>query len=140
MLAERGELSFGLSRAESIGSPLADRRGKSSQIKYLSCLIPAPCLFQAAILLGVADGRQFRDADFIHPPDGLGDGYRVETRIVTLEGPDVLKIPGSATFASAKAGASSLSTTVGPASAPSRSVLETKPRQKFSVELASEKT
>ena len=37
-------------------------------------------------------------ADFIDPPDGLGDGYRVETRIVTWEGPEVLKIPGSATF------------------------------------------
>lgn len=29
---------------------------------------------------------------------GLGDGFRVETRIVTWESPDILKIPGSAAF------------------------------------------
>lgn len=37
-------------------------------------------------------------ADFVDHPDGLGDGFRVETRIVTWEAPNVLKIPGSATF------------------------------------------
>jgi HlyD family secretion protein len=48
--------------------------------------------------LGVEEKRVNVIADFIDPPNGLGDGYRVETRIVTWESPDVLKIPGSATF------------------------------------------
>ena len=37
-------------------------------------------------------------ADFIDPPDGLGDGYRVEARVVIWEASEVLKVPGSATF------------------------------------------
>ena len=37
-------------------------------------------------------------ADFVDSPDGLGDGYRVETSIVTWENADVLKVPGSAAF------------------------------------------
>jgi HlyD family secretion protein len=47
--------------------------------------------------LGVEEKRVNVIANFIDPPDGLGDGFRVETRIVTWESPDVLKIPGSAT-------------------------------------------
>ena len=37
-------------------------------------------------------------AYFVDSPDGLADGYRVETRIVTWESTNVLKIPSSATF------------------------------------------
>jgi len=48
--------------------------------------------------LGVEEKRVNVIADFVDSPDGLGDGYRVETRIVTWEGEDVLKIPGSAAF------------------------------------------
>jgi HlyD family secretion protein len=57
-----------------------------------------PAGFTKISALGVEEKRVNVIADFIDPPDGLGDGYRVETRIVTWEGPDVLKIPGSATF------------------------------------------
>jgi HlyD family secretion protein len=48
--------------------------------------------------LGVEEKRVNVIADFVDSPDGLADGYRVEARIVTWESPDVLKIPGSATF------------------------------------------
>lgn len=37
-------------------------------------------------------------ADFVDPPAGLGDRYRVDARIVVWESPDVLKVPTSALF------------------------------------------
>lgn len=64
----------------------------------------------------------------------------VEAHIVIPEGMDALKIPTARLFAGAKAEPSSLSTTDWQASAPSLSVIETKPSQKFSVELESAKT
>ena len=48
--------------------------------------------------LGVEEKRVNVIADFVDSPDGLADGYRVETHIVTWESPNVLKIPSSATF------------------------------------------
>jgi len=48
--------------------------------------------------LGVEETRVNVIADFVDSSDGLADGYRVETRIVTWGSADVLKIPGSATF------------------------------------------
>lgn len=57
-----------------------------------------PAGFTKISALGVEEKRVNVIADFIDPPDGLGDGYRVETRIVTWESSDVLKIPGSAAF------------------------------------------
>ena len=48
--------------------------------------------------LGVEEKRVNVIADFVDSPDGLADGYRVETRIVTWESTNVLKIPSSATF------------------------------------------
>lgn len=57
-----------------------------------------PAGFTKISALGVEEKRVNVIADFVDPPDGLGDGYRVETRIVTWNSDDVLKIPGSATF------------------------------------------
>ena len=57
-----------------------------------------PSGFTKISALGVEEKRVNVIADFLDPPDGLGDGYRVEARIVTWEVADVLKIPGSATF------------------------------------------
>ncbi|HEV2296925.1 MAG TPA: efflux RND transporter periplasmic adaptor subunit [Candidatus Acidoferrales bacterium] len=57
-----------------------------------------PAGFAKVSALGVEEKRVNVIADFVDPPDGLGDGYRVETRIVTWSADDVLKIPGSATF------------------------------------------
>jgi HlyD family secretion protein len=57
-----------------------------------------PSGFTKISALGVEEKRVNVIADFVDPPDGLGDGYRVEARIVTWEASDVLKIPGSATF------------------------------------------
>lgn len=57
-----------------------------------------PAGFTKISALGVEEKRVNVIADFSDPPDGLGDGYRVETRIVTWENAGVLKIPVSAAF------------------------------------------
>ena len=57
-----------------------------------------PAGFTKISALGVEEKRVNVIADFIDSPEGLGDGFRVEARIVTWESPDVLKIPGNATF------------------------------------------
>ena len=57
-----------------------------------------PAGFTKISALGVEEKRVNVIADFVDTPDGLRDGYRVETHIVTWENADVLKIPGSATF------------------------------------------
>lgn len=57
-----------------------------------------PAGFTKISALGVEEKRVNVIADFVDPANGLGDGYRVETRIVIWEAADVLKIPGSAAF------------------------------------------
>lgn len=57
-----------------------------------------PAGFTKISALGVEEKRVNVIADFVDQPDGLSDGFRVESRIVTWENPDVLKIPGSASF------------------------------------------
>jgi HlyD family secretion protein len=57
-----------------------------------------PAGFTKISALGVEEKRVYVIADFTDPSGALGDGYRVEARIVTWESPEVLKIPGSATF------------------------------------------
>jgi len=57
-----------------------------------------PAGFTKISALGVEEKRVNVIADFVDPPNGLGDGFRVEARIVTWEGQNVLKIPGSAAF------------------------------------------
>ncbi len=57
-----------------------------------------PSGFTKISALGVEEKRVYVVADFVDPPDGLGDGFRVDSRIVTWEGESVLKIPVSAAF------------------------------------------
>jgi HlyD family secretion protein len=57
-----------------------------------------PSGFTKLSALGVEEKRVNVIADFVDAPERLGDGYRVEARIVTWEGSDILKIPGSAAF------------------------------------------
>lgn len=59
-----------------------------------------PAGFTKISALGVEEKRVNVIADFVDPPDGLGDGFRVDARIVTWEGEGVLKIPVSAAFRS----------------------------------------
>jgi HlyD family secretion protein len=57
-----------------------------------------PSGFTKVSALGVEEKRVNVIADFVDSPERLGDGYRVETSIVTWEASDVLKIPGGAAF------------------------------------------
>jgi len=57
-----------------------------------------PYGFTKVSALGVEEQRANIIADFIDPPNGLGDGYRVDARVVIWESPNVLKIPASALF------------------------------------------
>jgi HlyD family secretion protein len=57
-----------------------------------------PAGFTKISALGVEEKRVNVIADFVDPPSGLGEGYRVETRVVTWESAHVLKIPSSAAF------------------------------------------
>ena len=57
-----------------------------------------PYGFTKVSALGIEEQRANVIADFVDPPDGLGDGYRVDARIIIWESPNVLKIPASALF------------------------------------------
>jgi HlyD family secretion protein len=57
-----------------------------------------PYGFTKVSALGIDEQRVNVIADFLDPPAGLGDGYRIEARIVIWESPDVLIAPGSALF------------------------------------------
>ena len=57
-----------------------------------------PSGFTKISALGVEEKRVNVISDFVDSPNGLRDGFRVETRMVTWEGQNVKKIPGSAAF------------------------------------------
>lgn len=57
-----------------------------------------PYAFTKVSALGVEEQRVNVIADFIDPPGPLGDGYRVEARIVIWSAEGVLKVPVSALF------------------------------------------
>lgn len=57
-----------------------------------------PAAFTEISALGVEEQRVNIIGDFIKMPVPLGDGYRVEARIVVWEGSDVLQVPLSALF------------------------------------------
>ena len=57
-----------------------------------------PAAFTKVSALGVEEQRVRVIADLGGPPGPLGDGYRVEARIVTWSSDSVLKVPASACF------------------------------------------
>lgn len=64
-----------------------------AQVRYVE-----PSAFTKVSALGVEEQRVNVIADFSDPPASLGDGYRMDARIVVWEGQDVLKTPLSALF------------------------------------------
>ncbi|HEX2205360.1 MAG TPA: efflux RND transporter periplasmic adaptor subunit, partial [Longimicrobium sp.] len=58
----------------------------------------SPSAFTKVSALGVEEQRVDVVGDLVDPPGPLGDGYRVEARIVTWEGSGVLAVPVSALF------------------------------------------
>lgn len=57
-----------------------------------------PAAFTKLSALGVEEQRVNVIADFLTSPAGVGDGFRVDVRIVAWEGADVLRAPSSALF------------------------------------------
>jgi HlyD family secretion protein len=57
-----------------------------------------PSGFTKISALGVEEQRVNVIGDFVDTPDGLGDGYRIEARIVVWQADDVLRVPASALF------------------------------------------
>lgn len=57
-----------------------------------------PAAFTKVSALGVEEQRVNVIADFVHPSQMLGDGYRVDAQIVIWEASSVLQIPISALF------------------------------------------
>jgi HlyD family secretion protein len=57
-----------------------------------------PSAFTEISALGVEEQRVNVIADFTEPPAGLGDGYRIDAKIVVWQEKDVLKIPLNAIF------------------------------------------
>jgi HlyD family secretion protein len=57
-----------------------------------------PSAFTKVSALGIEEQRTNIIADFVDPPGPLGDGYRVEARIITWEAESALKVPSSALF------------------------------------------
>ncbi|MCI0640549.1 MAG: efflux RND transporter periplasmic adaptor subunit [Gemmataceae bacterium] len=60
-----------------------------------------PAAFLKISALGVEEQRVWVIADFVDPPEkrgALGDAFRVEARIVTWEGADILQVPAGALF------------------------------------------
>lgn len=57
-----------------------------------------PFGFTKVSALGIEEQRANVIADFVDSPKGLGDGYRVDARVVIWESAGVLKIPASALF------------------------------------------
>lgn len=57
-----------------------------------------PSAFTKISALGVEEQRVNVIADFTEPSDPLGDGYRVEARVIAWERPDALKVPAGALF------------------------------------------
>jgi HlyD family secretion protein len=57
-----------------------------------------PSAFTKVSALGIEEQRTNIVADFVDPPGPLGDGYRVEARIIIWEAEGVLKIASSALF------------------------------------------
>lgn len=80
------------------GSPVSLEGWGGNQPLRAKVRLVEPAGFTKISALGVEEKRVNVIADFVDPPDRLGDGYRVEARIVIWQSPDILKVPSSATF------------------------------------------
>ncbi|MBS1791712.1 MAG: HlyD family secretion protein, partial [Acidobacteria bacterium] len=80
-----------------------------------------PSGFTKVSSLGVEEQRVNVIADFVDDPGPLGDGYRVEARLVVWESDGVLRAPASALYRKGQGWTCSLSKTARRAGARSRS-------------------
>jgi HlyD family secretion protein len=74
--------------------------GGDAPLKAVARLVE-PAAFTKVSALGVEEQRVNLIADIVTPPEErprLGDGFRVEARIIVWEAADVLKVPAGAVF------------------------------------------
>lgn len=76
---------------------LVERWGGGTTLQARVRLIE-PAAFTKISALGIEEQRVNVIADFIDAPGPLGDGYRIEARIVVWESPEALSVPTSALF------------------------------------------
>ena len=80
------------------GAPVELQGWGGDQPLHARVRLVEPSGFTKVSALGVEEKRVNVIADLVDSPERLGDGFRVETSIVTWQGSDVLKIPSSAAF------------------------------------------
>ena len=80
------------------GAPVAIEDWGGEQPLEARVRLVEPSGFTKVSALGVEEQRVNVVADFVDGPGALGDGYRVEARVVVWEAPDVVRVPGSALF------------------------------------------
>ncbi|MBM3224015.1 MAG: HlyD family efflux transporter periplasmic adaptor subunit, partial [Candidatus Tectomicrobia bacterium] len=90
-------LSTDAVRIQPGASVLLERWGGGHPLQARVRLIE-PAAFTKISALGIEEQRVNVIADFLTPPEMLGDGYRVEARILVWESAQVLSVPASALF------------------------------------------
>jgi HlyD family secretion protein len=80
------------------GAPVLIEDWGGEGILHARVRLVEPSGYTKISALGVEEQRVNVIADFVDSVDSMGDGYRVEARIVVWEGEHVLRIPASALF------------------------------------------
>lgn len=80
------------------GAPILIDQGGDIQPIRAKVRLVEPSAFTKVSALGVEEQRVNVIGDFVDSSRSFGDAYRVEVKIVTWEGKDVLKVPLSALF------------------------------------------
>jgi HlyD family secretion protein len=80
------------------GMPVLLERWGGEQTLHGIVRTVEPNAFTKISPLGIEEQRVNIVVDFIDPPDGLGDGFRVDARIIVWQGDDIVKVPASAVF------------------------------------------
>jgi HlyD family secretion protein len=79
------------------GAPILIERTDAQPMRAVVRLVE-PAAFTKVSALGVEEQRVNAIGDFVDLPKSFGDAYRVDVKIITWEGKDVLKVPLSALF------------------------------------------
>jgi HlyD family secretion protein len=80
------------------GMPVILENWGGSQPLQARVRVVEPYAYTKVSALGVEEQRTHVIADLIDPPPSLGDGYRVDARIVVWSEDNVLRVPASALF------------------------------------------
>ncbi len=80
------------------GDPILIARGTDAQPLGAKVRLVEPSAFTKVSALGVEEQRVNVIGDFVDSAHAFGDAYRVDVKIVTWEGKDILKVPLSALF------------------------------------------